>query len=382
MKVALVHDHLAQEGGAEKVLEVLHEMFPQAPIYTLIYDRDRLSKHYRAKDIRTSFLQKLPLGVKKYQWYLPLMPFATESYDLSQYDLVISNSSAFAKGVITSPETLHICYCHTPTRYLWTDTHSYVAELKYPQFVKKFIPKVLSRIRIWDRLAADRPDAFVANSRTVQERIKKYYRRNSEVVYPPVELSRFKPKEKPGGEYFLAGGRLVPYKRFDLTIKAFNRLGMTLKIFGIGPDFERLKKMARKNIEFLGYVSNEERSQLYQGARAFINPQVEDFGITSIEAMASGTPVIAYAHSGALETVVEDVTGHFFHEQRWEEIADKVIRLKDEHFDPIRIHQHAQRFGENSFKQRLENFINQKMEEFKLGGKRLKDPSPRNQQML
>lgn len=365
MKVALVHDHLAQDGGAERVLMVLQQMFPQAPTYTLLYDPNGAHAAFKGKDIRTSFIQRLPFGVRKYQWYLPLMPWATESYDLSGYDVVVSSSSAFAKGVITSPNSLHICYCHTPTRFLWTDTHSYVQELRMPRAVKWYIPRVLSRIRTWDQLAANRVDVFVANSKTVQGRIQKYYRRDSEVVYPPVDLQTFTPKEKPGGAYFLTGGRLVSYKRFDITIKAFNRLGMPLKIFGTGPEREKLQKMAKKHIEFVGYVDAARQAELYRGARAFINPQVEDFGITPIEAMACGTPVLAYAQGGALETVVEGVTGQFFHEQRWEDISDMVIRFKDEAFDPNAIQQHAQRFGVEAFQQRLKDVIKRHLDKAK-----------------
>lgn len=357
MKVALVHDHLVQSGGAEKVLQVLQAMFPDAPTFTLVYDSDKMGHHFKGRDVRPSFIQKLPFGKKRYQWYLPLMPLATESYDLTGYDVVISSSSAFAKGIITQPETLHICYCHTPTRYLWTDTHSYVQELNYPKFVKKLIPPLLSRIRVWDRHAADRVDHFIANSRTVADRISKYYRRDSHIIHPPVELEKFKPKDKPGGDYFLAGGRLVPYKRFDIIVKAFNRLGMPLKIFGTGPEYKKLKAMAKPHVEILGYVSDEERSQLYRNARAFINPQVEDFGITPIEAMACGTPVIAYAEGGVLETVKEGETGLFFYEQRWEEIADLIIRFKDEMFDPQTLHNHAKEFDSQIFKQKLRGFL-------------------------
>ena len=365
MKVALIHDHLVQDGGAEKVLSVMQEMFPHAPTFTLIYDKKRVNPVFLGQDIRTSFLQSMPWGVKKYQWYLPLMPAATESYDLSEFDIVLSSSSAFAKGVITLPKTVHISYCHSPTRYLWTDTHSYVKELHYPNVVKKLLPPILSRLRVWDRLAADRVDYFIANSHTVEDRIQKYYNRNSKVIYPPVNLQDFTPKAKPGGSYYLAGGRLVPYKRFDLIVKAFNRLGIPLKIFGAGPEFERLKEMARDHIELLGYVTDEERSKLYRGAKAFINPQVEDFGITPIESMASGTPVIAFAEGGALETVINGDTGVLFDEQRWEEISDIVIRFKENDFDPKKLNQHAQKFGTNVFKQRLMSFVNEKQEEYR-----------------
>lgn len=357
MKIALVHDHLVQDGGAEKVLKVLQEMFPDAPTFTLLYDKDKANAIFKGKDIRTSFLQKLPFGVSKYQWYLPLMPSATESYDLTEYDLVISSVSAFAKGVITLPQAIHICYCHSPTRYLWTDTHSYIKELRLPFFIKKLLPPVLSRLRMWDRLAADRVDVFLANSQTVQARIQKYYRKDSTIVYPPVELSAFTPKKEPGGDYFLAGGRLVAYKRFDLIIKAFNRLGMKLKVFGTGPEYEKLKKLARDHVELLGYVSDEERAALYRNAKAFINPQVEDFGITPIEAMASGTPVIAYAEGGAKETIIDGKTGIFFHEQRWEEIADAVIRFKESDFDPAELCKHAQNFSVETFRSNLMTIV-------------------------
>lgn len=360
MKVALVHDHLVQDGGAEKVLRVLQEMYPDAPTFTLLYDPDGVHPVFRSADIRTSFIQRLPLAKRKYQWYLAFMPMATESYNLMDYDVVISSSSAFAKGVLTSPKTLHVCYCHTPTRYLWTDTHSYIQELRIPRFVKWMIAPTLSRLRGWDRLAADRVDDFIANSVTVKDRIRKYYRRESTVIYPPVELSKFTPKTKAGGSYFLTGGRLVSYKRFDITIKAFNRLGIPLVVFGSGPELKQLKAIAKKHITFTGYVDDAKQAELYRGARAFINPQVEDFGITPIESMACGTPVIAFAQGGALETIIDGKTGLFFHEQRWEEVSDLVIRFKDEQFDPQKIHQHAQRFDTNTFKQRLANFINEK----------------------
>ncbi len=363
MKIALVHDHLVQDGGAEKVLAVLQELYPEAPTFTLLYDRQRANPVFLRRDIRTSFLQKMPFSLKRYQWYLPLMPVATESYDLTEYDVVLSSSSAFAKGVLTRTDAAHICYCHSPTRYLWTDTHSYIRELGYPGPVKKMLPLMLSKLRQWDRLAADRVDSFIANSATVQQRIEKFYRAKSEVIYPPVDLTLFSQKSKPGGEYFLAGGRLVPYKRFDLIIRAFNRLGIPLKIFGDGPERKRLQALARPHIELLGYVSDEERGKLYRGAAAFVNPQIEDFGITIIEAMASGTPVLAYAAGGALETVKEGETGLFFHEQRWEELADLVIRFQADRFDPRHLHEHAQTFQTSEFKRQINAFVERSLEQ-------------------
>jgi glycosyltransferase involved in cell wall biosynthesis len=216
MKVALIHDHLAQDGGAEKVLKVLADMFPEAPIFTLLYEKKNADKYYRHRQIETSIIQKLPGGVSHYQWYMPFMPMAVEFYDLTGYDLVISDSSSFAKGVITPTGTLHICYCHTPTRYLWSDTHQYIYDLKYNKYFKKVISLVLNYIRMWDKLAADRVDEYIANSRFVAKRIKKYYKRESTVIYPPVETGQFKIAEAVG-DYFLIGGRLAPYKKVDIV---------------------------------------------------------------------------------------------------------------------------------------------------------------------
>lgn len=356
MKVALVHEHLAQDGGAERVVQVLQDIFPDAPLYTLIYDRNRAHAAFRDKDIRTSFLQKMPFGVRHYQWYLTMMATAVESYELEQYDVVISSSSAFAKGIITRPETQHICYLHSPTRYLWSDTHRYVQELSYNAAIKKVLPHVLNGIRVWDRAAADRVDVFIANSRIVQNRIAKYYRRTSDVIYPPVDISRFS-VAKNIGDYYLTGGRLVAYKRFDIAVQAFNKLGMPLKIFGTGPELRRLRAMAKNNIEFVGRVSDADLPKLYQKAIAFLNPQEEDFGITVIEAMASGRPVIAYNAGGAMETVVPNMSGAFFDDQMWESLADAVIRFKPEIYHSQDIVTHARTFSTENFKKNISAYI-------------------------
>jgi len=356
MKIALVHDHLVQDGGAEKVLLALQEVFPGAPTYTLLYDKKRVSPEFASKDIRTSFLQGVPFGLKKYQWLLPLMPAATEAHDLSQFDVVISSSSAFAKGVLTRPGTVHICYCHTPTRYLWSDTHSYVQELKAPKLLKLGLPMLLNKLRVWDRLSADRVDRFIANSATVAGRIRKYYERPSDVIHPPVETEKFSISDAPG-KYFLAGGRLVSYKRFDLVIQAFNRTGLPLKIFGDGPLAAEYRKDARSNIEFMGKVDDAAKAELYRDAIAFIHPQEEDFGITALESMASGRPVIAYRKGGALETVVEGVTGEFFDDQEWEELATAVIRFDPSRYDARTIRAHAEAFDVKAFKRRIAVYV-------------------------
>ncbi|MDD5342392.1 MAG: glycosyltransferase [Patescibacteria group bacterium] len=360
MKIALIHEHLAQDGGAERVLQAFQEIYPDAPIYVLVYDRNHANPVFRDKKIKTSFLQKLPLGIRHYQWFLPWMPTAVEKYDLTEFDVVLSSASAFAKGVITQPDALHICYCHSPTRYLWSDTHSYIKELHYPRFIKRLIPFFLPRIRIWDQMAAQRVDEFIANSVAVQKRIEKYYRRPSTVIHPPVDIEKFS-IAKDVGNYYLIGGRLVPYKRFDLAIQAFNQLGLPLKVFGSGLEEERLKKMAKSNIEFLGSVTEEQKAELMRHAKAFLYPQEEDFGITAIEAMASGRPVIAYAKGGALETVVDGKTGVLFQDQNWAALADTVLRFKPETFDPETIRRHAEEFSLPRFKQKIKDFISQRI---------------------
>ena len=365
MRVALIHDHLAQDGGAEKVLKVLAEMFPEAPIYTLLSEKNNVDKYFKNRHIETSIIQKLPGGISHYQWYLPFMPMAVEFFDLREYDLVISDTSSFAKGVITTPDCLHICYCHTPTRYLWSDTHQYINELKYNKWFKKVISMVLNSIRLWDRAAADRVDLFIANSKTVQKRITKYYRRDSEVIYPPVETEKFKisdlSEQKDEDKYFLAGCRLAPYKRIDMVVSAFKKLGhgYKLKIFGDGVDLERLKELAADsaNIEFLGRVTEEEKARLFSEAQAFINPQEEDFGITVVESLASGRPVIAYRKGGATETIIEGKTGLFFDEQTDESLLEAVKSFKAEDFSPEEIRDQALKFSVANFEDKIRKFI-------------------------
>ena len=365
MRTALIHDHLAQAGGAEKVLQIFADMFPVAPIFTLLYEKDNVDQNFSGRQIETSIIQKLPGGVKHYQWYLYFMPMAVEFFDLRSYDLVISDTSSFAKGVITMPNALHICYCHTPTRYLWSDTHQYINELKYGKWLKKIISLVLNSLRIWDYNAAQRVDLFIANSKTVQARIKKYYRRESVVIYPPVETDKFSisdlSQQSANEKYFLIGCRLAPYKRVDIVIEAFKKLGSDyhLKIFGDGVDMKRLKKIAGEasNIEFLGRVSETEKAKLYSGAQAFINPQEEDFGITPVESMASGRPVIAYQKGGATETIIEGQTGLFFKEQTAADIIKTIASFSNYNWDSQKIRQHAEQFSVAKFKEQINNFI-------------------------
>ncbi len=364
MKLAFVHDFLVQNGGAERVLWALHALWPEAPIYTIVHDPKRIHASAPAKDIRPSFLQKMPFGVSHYQWFLPWMPRAIESHNLMEYDVILSSSSAFAKGVITGPRTLHVCYCHTPTRYLWTDTHTYVRELAYNRVVKHIVPFLLTNLRLWDQMTAHRVDHFIANSKNVQERIKKYYRRESACIHPPIDTARFSVADHVE-DYYLIGGRLVSYKRYDVAVQAFSKMGIPLVVFGEGPEFDRLRAMAKPNVRFTGKVSDEELAQLYRHAIAFLHPQEEDLGLTALESMASGRPVIAYAKGGALETVVPWVTGTFFEEQTWESLADAALHFDPSQYDAKKIRAHAEQFDVQKFQGRVKSFVENAWVEFK-----------------
>ncbi len=362
MKVALVHDYLAQDGGAERVLKAFHDIWPEAPIFVLFHDRKQLSQ-FQDADVRESFIRRFPFGRKKYQWYLPFMPIATERHNLHEFDVVLSSTSAFAKGVLTRPETVHISYCHTPTRYLWTDTHEYIADLKYNRLVKAMLPRLIHKLRVWDKMSVDRVDHFIANSGTVGHRIQKYYRRTSDIMYPPVDFSAFSVSEEIR-DYFVTGGRLVPYKRFDLVIRVFNRLGWPLKIFGDGPEFGHLQTIAKKNIRFVGRVSDAEKAKLLRHAKAFIHPQIEDLGITPIESMASGRPVIAYGEGGVTETVIPGETGVFFYQQTWEALLDVLLSFDPNAWDSERIRSWSEKFSEDKFKVQIEKYVVEKHDAF------------------
>ncbi|MBU0598219.1 glycosyltransferase [Patescibacteria group bacterium] len=364
MKIALVHDHLNQLGGAERVLKAFAEIYPEAPIHTLIYDAKNTQHIFDEYKIIESFIKKFPLARKKFRWYLPMMVPATESYDLSGYDVVLSDSSGLAKGVITPPKTLHICYCHTPTRYLWSDHNIIIDQLERRRIIGRLSQMYRSYLRMWDRMAADRVDKFIANSRFVAHRIKKYYQHDSTVINPPVDLSRFKVSNE-RGDYYLIISRLRPYKRVDIAIKAFNKLGLPLYVIGEGQEEERLKSMAGPHIKFLGFVSDGDVIKYLSRCKAFIHPQEEDFGITPIEAMACGRPVIAYEAGGALETVVPGKTGVLFDEQSWEALADTVIHFEVSKFNPQEIRQHAEQFDIVQFKKRIKGFVEESWQNFK-----------------
>lgn len=357
MKVALVHDYLTQYGGAERVLAVLCELFPRAPIYTLIYNKELTGGAFDKRIIRTSFLQSMPFAGTKHRLFSPLMPLAVEQFDFSHYDLVISDSSGYAKGIVTNPGIYHLNYCHTPLRYAWDDSHKYLEEFDLPHWLKSVIPFFISYLRVWDKEASSRVDKFVANSNFVRQRIKKYYGQDSIVIHPPVDASNFFVSDEVD-DYFLMVGRLVPYKRFDLAISVFNELGWKLKIIGDGPEKKRLKKAAKSNIEFLGLISDSVLSRYYARARALIFPQEEDFGIVPLEAMASGRPVIAFRGGGALETIEENMTGGFFDFQTASSLYDAVRNFKESYFDTQYIRRHALKFDKSVFKQKIMDVVN------------------------
>ncbi len=357
MKVALVHDYLTQYGGAERVLAALCELFPRAPIYTLVYNEKLTGGAFKGKIIRPSFIQNIPFSKKNHRIFSPLMPLAIEQFDFSHYDLVISDSSGYAKGVVTKPGIRHLDYCHTPLRYAWDDSHKYLEEFGFPKLLKSIIPFFISYLRIWDREASSRVDKFIANSEFVKERIKKYYNRESSVLNPPVDASRFSISEDIS-DYYLMVGRLVAYKRFDLAISVFNELGWKLKIIGDGPERNRLEKMAKGNIEFLGLVSDSTLPKYYSRARALIFPQEEDFGIVPLESMASGRPVVAFRGGGALETVEENLTGRFFDFQTTSSLYDTIRDFKESYFDSQYIREHALKYDKAVFKQKFMDVVN------------------------
>ena len=359
MHVAIVHDYLNQYGGAERVLEALHDLYPSAPVYTSIYDPQVMPSAYQSWDIRTSWMQHLPGWRRYFRHYVPLYPSAFEGFDLSEYDLILSSSSAFAKGVIPSPGTHHICYCHTPMRFAWR-TDSYVEREQIKGLQRAILSILLTYVRLWDTVSAARVDAFVTNSREVARRVHRYYGRDATVIPPPVDLATYRSQEP--DDFYLAGGRLIPYKRLDLAVRAFTALGLSLKVFGDGRDRVALERIAGPNVTFLGYVSEVERQELFARCRAFVFPGEEDFGITPLEAMAAGRPVIAYAAGGALDSVIEGRTGWFFHEPTPAALAATVAVERTSTVDSMSIREHAEGFGRDVFLQRMRDFIRSEME--------------------
>ncbi|MBP6965789.1 MAG: glycosyltransferase [Armatimonadetes bacterium] len=367
MKVAIVNDWIANMGGAERVLLAVHDIFPDAPVYCTLVKEGNLSPEMRELDIRTSFLQKIPFSGKLYQRCLPLAPLALEQFDLTEYEVVLSMNFSCAKGVITRPDTTHICFCHTPMRYAWDMFHEYRDKEKLSSLSRVLMAPMMNYLRVWDYASAARVDYFVANSSAVARRIHKYYRRDCTIIPPPVQADFFTPNGVTRFEYYLYVSRLVRYKRADLAVEAFNQLGLPLVVVGDGPERKRLEAAAAPNIRFAGRVSEEALREMYRGCKALIFPQEEDFGIVPLEAQACGRPVIAYGVGGALDTVVPGATGVFFTEQSAESLVSAVRRFRDCDFDSSRIRGHACAFDTEAFKNAFRAFVEQKHREHTAG---------------
>jgi len=367
MRVAVAHEWLTTLGGSERVVSALLEIYPEARVYTTFLSNRNLPEEMLKWDVQTSFVQKLPFLHKVAQKYIPLFPLAFESFDFSGYDLVISSSSACAKGVLTGPHTLHICYCHTPLRYAW-EPHLDPRFRYVNKVLKAGNDVLLHYLRLWDRLAAERVDHFIANSRNVAAKIAKYYRREATVINPPVDVERFFVVDSPE-DYFLIVSRLVPYKRVELAVEAFSRLGLPLKIVGDGPERERLERMAAPNIEFWGYATEKELPDIIARAKALVFPGEEDFGMVPVEAMAAGRPVIGLGRGGLLESVVDGKTGLFFREPTAESLAEAVLRFKPEDFNAAEISRHAAKFSKKRFKKEMQKFIDEKMQAWRRQGR-------------
>lgn len=352
MKIAIAHDWLNQMGGAENVLEILVDMFPNAPVYTTIYGPDLMPDSYRQWDIRRSWLDKAPGIHRHHQPYLPLYPLAVQSLDLREYDVILSNKSGFIHGLKTRPGQVHLCYCLAPTRYVWS-LDSYAAREKMGRAMQLALQPLVSGLKRWDYSAAQRVDAFCAISTEIQQRIARYYDRESIVIAPPVDTKRFQPVANPRADYYYIVSRLIPYKRIDLAIEACNRLGRKLVITGSGRDEAALKAIAGPSIEFTGRLPWDDVVDLMANCRAFIFPGYEDFGITPVEAQSAGRPVIAYAAGGSLDTVIDQETGIFFHEQTPEALSQAILQLEKHQFDSKIIRQNAERFSIPHFKRDL-----------------------------
>jgi glycosyltransferase involved in cell wall biosynthesis len=354
-KIALVHDYFIQMGGAERVAAAMHQSFPSAPIYTTVALPHRLPKELRGADIRTSPMQWLPGMEQRFRQYFMLYPFAVENFDLSEFDLIFSSSSGYAKGVRRRSNAVHVCYCHTPMRWVWR-YEDYVARESFGRVTKSLLPLSLWGLKKWDLRAARQPNYYIANSRLVAQRIKQIYGREAFVIPPPIEVDRFHMSSQVD-DYYLVLSRLVPYKRIDLAIEACNRMGRRLVIIGDGPDRERLKKLAGPKIEFLGRQPDSRVNHYASRCRALLFPGEEDFGMVPLEVNAAGRPVIAFHGGGAVETVVEGLTGIFFKEPRSESLIEAIEDFESRSWRQQDMRRHAERFDRSVFAFRVLQFL-------------------------
>ncbi|HZT06685.1 MAG TPA: glycosyltransferase [Chloroflexota bacterium] len=354
-RVALVHDYLNQYGGAERVIEALHELFPEAPVFTSLYDPAAMPARYRTWDIRTSFLQRIPAARRFHRSLLLLYPMAFEAFDLRQFDVVISNSSAWAKSVITGPATTHICYCLTPMRWAWNYAE-YVEREGLGKATRAVLPAAIHYLRLWDVATAKRVDRFVGISRAVVARIGKYYGRAADLIPPPVDVADAELSTS-HSDQFLVVSRLIPYKRIDLAVAACSRLGLPLTVIGDGRDRARLEALAGDSVRFTGRMPDAEVRRAFAGCGAFVFPGEEDFGIAPVEAMAAGRPVVAFAGGGALDTVVEGLSGRFFREQTVESLCATLSEFDSNAFDPAAIRAHAMQFDKSAFQESIRRVV-------------------------
>ena len=368
LRVALVHDFLNQQGGAERVLDVFHEIWPEAPIYTLFYNQEMFKNRYVGAKVHPSFLQKLPgFGAAKQKWYLPLMPLAIESFNFSDFDLVLSDSSAFAKGVKVPKNIPHVCYLLTPTRFFWSDKDTYLETAPIPKWARPILKLAMPLFQRWDLKASKRPDVYIPISKEIEKRLEHYYHRKGDsVLFPPVDTRQFTIR-KNVKDYWFTVSRFEPYKRLDLILDAFAELGWPLKVAGTGSRANDIAKWAKyKNIEFLGRVDDNELAKLYGEARAFLFAANEDAGIVPLESMAAGRPVLAYGKGGSLETVIPGKTGDFFYEQTVESLVLALKKFNPESYNPSAIRAHAERFNVETFTaiitSELERVINEQKE--------------------
>lgn len=353
MKTALVYDWVNKWGGAERILLALHEIFPDAPLHTAVYDKKE-TDWAKVFKVKTSFLQNVSFAKNNHEYFLPFLPFAFESFNFDEYDLVISISSSFAKYIVTKPDTIHINYCLTPTRYFWSNYSDYFDK----NWKRMFSKSLIKKMKKWDLVASQRPDFYLAISENVKQRIKKYYNKNSEVVYPPVDLPAkyTKPLSIPQN-YYLIVSRLVSYKKIAMAVQVFKRLNLPLIIVGKGREEKKLKSLASGNVVFLKDLTDGELSWYYRHCRALIMPQEEDFGLTAVEAQFFGKPVIAFKKGGVLETVIDKKTGIFFYPQTAEKLEEAVRKFNTSDFQKEDCVENAKRFNKEKFKREFLRII-------------------------